>query len=103
MILSYIVRQRIVIIHQTSCVVSPEGRLTTLGDHPFTATMSQLKTLSLVAQGIPHKEIARKTGLAPGTIRNRLESLRGSNGGESTVSLVARALEFGLIHPNGRN
>lgn len=92
-------------IRERKCTISPKGRITVEAgpdpakEPPFTASMSELDTLALLAQGLTIDQASLKRGLTLYSTRQQVERLRRRNGGKKTSALVAIGTDLDLLNP----
>lgn len=90
------------------CSISPKGRITveagpdSAKEPPFTASMSELDTLTLLAQGLTFDEVSLETGLTQYSARQQVEKLRSRNEFRRTFELVAIATRLGLLNRHAK-
>ena len=98
-------REAIAHIRGRECSISPGGRITVAAgpdpvrEPPFIASVSELKTLSLIAQGFTFDQASLKRELATVYIRQQMERLRKLNEGKRTSALAAIGTELDLLNP----
>ena len=61
-------------------------------------TPRELEVLSLVADGLRNKDIARELGVSEHTVKFHLAAVFGKLGASSRTEAVRRGLQFGIIH-----
>ncbi len=98
-------------IRERMCTISPKGRITveaveaveedpdSVRKPPFTASMSELETLTFLAQGLTIDEASLKRGLTQYSTRQQVERLRRRNGGKKISALAAIGTELDLLNP----
>lgn len=95
-------------IRGRKCSISPKGRIKVaagsdpMQEPPFTASMSELDTLTLLAQGLTFDEVSSEIGLTQYSIRQQVERLRSRNEFMPTFHLVAIATQLGLLNRHAK-
>ncbi|MFF7440108.1 LuxR C-terminal-related transcriptional regulator [Streptomyces sp. NPDC008122] len=84
-------------VHAGNRYVEPELAADAIaaGDSPLTAREAEV--LECAADGAPVAEIARRTSLSPGTVRNRLSSATAKLGAENRHTAVRLARSKGWV------
>lgn len=98
-------REAIAHIRGRECSISTGGRITVAAgpdpvrEPPFIASVSELETLSLIAQGLTFDQASLKRELATVYIRQQMERLRKLNAGKRTSALAAIGTDLDLLNP----
>ena len=64
---------------------------------PEALTRRELQVLELVAEGLPNKTIAERTGISDQTVKFHIASISGKLGAANRTDAVRRAVRRGLI------
>lgn len=65
----------------------------------MTLSLRQQQVLRALWDGLSVKEIAGRLGIQPMTVLQHLDQARRSNGARSTVALIRRCVQAGVLTP----